>query len=135
MRGLFASMLLLNVACASESVPLTLQPTHEIKADDYEDILKRWTRRDTVYNGLDSKLFANATFHSPEFPKTYAVRFPRMTASGHPVISSATHQLILRMSSALGQAKLIWNLTPTGELQRELAKPPAAAPLLPKKEE
>jgi hypothetical protein len=194
----------LGGACASApKEPLMLQPAHEFDADDYERVLERWTRKDEVYDGLDSKLFVFATFHSPEFrrafllrhtdvygkgseeasrlmlttpeaeehlefffsastaspqwndfaqkdsiwritvegdegervdgkverlkttanlrviypyindfARTYAVRFPRMTASGHPVIHAGSRGFTLRISSALGEARLRWDLAP-----------------------
>jgi hypothetical protein len=191
--------------CAgSAAVPVALTPTHEIKASEYEEVLRRWTRGDEVYDGLESKLFVHATFHSPEFrrafalrhtdvygpgseeasrllltspeaeeqlefffsastsspgwndfdrpdsiwrvtlegddhervdgkvlrlrasanlrviypfitdyAKTYTVRFPRTTPGGRPVISNMSHKFVLRFSSALGTANLIWNLIPS----------------------
>ncbi len=191
------------LSCAGQQAPVSLQPQGELTADDYEDVLARWTRKDEVYDGLDSKLFVFATFHSPEFRKafllrhtsvygkgseeasrvmltsgdseeslelffsastssaqwndfdegdsiwritlegdegekvdgkveklkttanlrviypfindfarTYAVRFPRITALGKPVLSNASKRMILRISSALGEAEMIWFLKP-----------------------
>ncbi|MCK6551294.1 hypothetical protein L6R52_35995 [Myxococcota bacterium] len=203
--GAVAVLALLG-ACATEQYPLTLQPTRDVRADDYERVLERWTRKDEVYDGLDSKLFVWVTFHSPEFrrafllrhvdvygpgseeasrllltspeaeehlefffsastgsptwndfdkessiwrvtlegedhervdgkvervkatanlrviypyitdfSRTYAVRFPRTTPSGRPVISASSKVFTLRMSSALGTAKLEWRLEPTSK--------------------
>jgi hypothetical protein len=213
-----AAVLVVGLIGCATPVPLTLTPTREIKASDYDDVLQRWTRRDDVYDGLDSKLFVHATFHSPEFrrafalrhtdvygpgseeasrllltspeaeeqlefffsastssppwndfdrqdsiwrvtlegddhervdgkvqrlrasanlrviypyitdfAKTYAVRFPRTTPSGRPIISNFTERFVLRFSSALGTANLVWNLRPSS------APPPAAPEPLPKK--
>jgi hypothetical protein len=207
-------------ACAGESnVPLSLQPNHEVTAEDYDDILRRWTRHDTVYDGLDSKLFVHATFMSPEFrrvfalrhtevygpgseetavlitnpeaeeqlefffsastsspnwndfdkensiwrvtleneehervdgkvkrirpsanmrvifpyitdyAKTYVVRFPRSTPSGKPVLTASTVEVMLRMSSALGQARMVWKLKPSA------VAPGPVEPTLPQKGE
>lgn len=190
--------------CATPHEPLTLQPTGELHAEDYEEVLAKWTRKDEVYDGLDSKLFIFVTFHSPEFrrafllrhtdvygkgseeasrltltspeaeenlefffsastssqawndfaqpdsiwritlegddgervdgkidrlkttanlrviypyindyARTYAVRFPRMSQMGHPVVSAASKRFTLRIASALGEARLTWFLRPT----------------------
>lgn len=50
-----------------------------------------------------------------DFARTYAVRFPRTDAEGAPVISSATKQLKLQFASALGRARLVWDLVPVGK--------------------
>jgi hypothetical protein len=201
MRATAVFVGLLTIACASTPEPLSLQPTKEVQAEDYEEVLGRWTRKDEVYDGLDSKLFVFVTFHSPEFrrafllrhtdvygkgseeasrlmltspeaeenlefffsastaspqwndfnqpdsiwritlegedgervdgkieklkttanlrviypyisdyARTYAVRFPRMTPMGQAVISAGTRRFTLRISSALGEAKLVWAL-------------------------
>lgn len=203
MRRLLFTLLLALTACAGQQEPLSLQPQAELTADDYDDVLARWTRKDEIYDGLDSKLFVFATFHSPEFrkaflvrhtsvygkgseeasrvmltsgeseenlelffsastssaqwndfdeldsiwritlegddgekvdgkveklkttanlrviypfindfAKTYAVRFPRMTPLGKPVLSNASKSLKLKISSALGEAQMSWALKP-----------------------
>src|SRR5688572_791877 len=61
---------------------LTLQPTGGVRAEDYNEILKRWTRDDEVYDGLDSKLFVSATFHSPEFRRAFAMRHTDVYGQG-----------------------------------------------------
>lgn len=201
-RALLFSLLL--ASCASQPEPLSLQPTKELTPEDYDEVLSNWTRKDEIYDGLDSKLFVHVTFHSPEFrrafllrhtdvygkgseeasrlmltspeaeenlefffsastasagwndfaqpdsiwritlegddgekvegkvekrkitanlrviypfitdfAKTYAVRFPRMTAMGKPVLSTTTQQFMLRIASALGEATLVWKFKPT----------------------
>jgi hypothetical protein len=49
-----------------------------------------------------------------DFAKTYAVRFPRATASGKPVITSSSPGFMLKISSGLGQMSLEWRLRPSG---------------------
>jgi hypothetical protein len=201
-------------ACAGETPStLSLQPNREVTAEDYDDVLKRWTRHDTVYQGLDSKLFVHATFMSPEFrrafalrhtevygpgseetavlitnpeaeeqlefffsastsspqwndfdkensiwrvtvegddhervdgkvrrirpsanmriifpyisdyAKTYVVRFPRTTPSQKAVITASTREFDLKVSSALGQATLSWNLNPTAPPPKPIVEP------------
>lgn len=41
----------------------------------YDDILKAWTRSVKVYNGLDTTIYATATFKSPEFREAYTIRY------------------------------------------------------------
>lgn len=47
-----------------------------------------------------------------DFARTYAVRFPRTTRSGTPVITSQSRGFLLRVRSGLGQAELTWLLQP-----------------------
>lgn len=180
---------------------VSLAPRANIQAEDYDEILDRWTRHDRVYDILHTVLFVDATFHSPEFrvaflarhrdiygqgseearrlaltdegaeegleffisawtpatknndfeaadsiwrvtlegeggarvdgqvrriktsanvriiypyvtdfARTYAVRFPRVTPTGEPVLSSRTERLTLRLTSAAGEATLLWQL-------------------------
>lgn len=191
---------------------VSLRPRPDIEAGDYDAILDRWTRHDRVYDILQTVLFVDATFSSPEFrvgflarhrdiygqgseearrlalteegaeeglefflsawtpteknndfedadsiwrctlegdggarvdgtvrriktsanvriiypyvtdfARTYAVRFPRVTPTGEAVLSATTRKLTLRLTSAAGEAALVWNLEPS-----QPAVPPAA---------
>lgn len=217
MKGWSAAVLIGVMGCAGSSKePVSLLSTSELTAQDYDEVLERWTRTDRVYDKLHSVIFADATFHSPEFrrafllrhqdiygrgseeadrlmltaegadeqlefflsawtpdvkwndlddeesiwrvtledlrpgsepvdgkverikttanlrviypyitdfARTYAVRFPRATASGDPVISGASEGFLLRIRSGLGQAELSWKLRPANPPR---AEPPAA---------
>lgn len=185
------------------AAPLTLQPIRVSQRGEYDRILRRWTRNDTVYDGLDSKAFVHATLFAPEFEaafrarfgdvfgptlhqaglpvvrptgdagaafflsvatssppwndfdrdnsiwritltadehppvlatvkrvklnanvrvvypyitdwaRTYVVRFPHSDEGGRPLISGDTRRLVLRLTSAIGEAKMEWRLKPS----------------------
>lgn len=44
------------------------------------------------------------------YSNTYAVRFPRNTFTGEPVLTPKTQQLELRVTSALGEAQMVWRI-------------------------
>lgn len=73
-----------GIACAAAEHPsvLTLQPTREITAADYTNVLRAWTRKDEIYNRLDSKLFVWATFHSSEFRRAFGLRYTDVYGPG-----------------------------------------------------
>ena len=212
-RWIVAGWVLMLGCAGAGKEPVSLLSTTELTAQDYEEVLERWTRTDRVYDKLHSVIFADATFHSPEFrrafllrhqdiygrgseeaerlmltsegadeqlefflsawtpdmkwndlddeesiwrvtledvrpgsepvdgkverikttanlrviypyitdfARTYAVRFPRATGSGDPVISSASDGFVLRIRSGLGQAALEWTLRPAA---REKPRP------------
>jgi len=203
MRFLFAAVVLFAGCAEQYRGVVSLSPRAGITADDYDEVLNRWTRRDRVYDRLRSVLFVDATFHSPEFrvaflarhrevygrgseearrlalteteegveegleffisawtpqvhdndmsdadsiwrvtlegqggvrvdgtvrrvktsanvrviypyvtdfARTYAVRFPRTSATGEPLITVATDQFVLRLTSAIGEARMTWRL-------------------------
>ena len=56
------------------STPLSLVPVGDLRADDYEWALDRWTRSDEIYQQLDSVAFMHATYHAPEFRKAFGLR-------------------------------------------------------------
>ncbi|MBI4819708.1 MAG: hypothetical protein HY791_25770 [Deltaproteobacteria bacterium] len=45
-------------------------------------MLKAWTREDRVYDRLESRLFATATFHSPAFRKAFMLRHEDFSGPG-----------------------------------------------------
>ena len=53
------------------------------------------------------------------FSKTYAVRFPRTTEDGQPLLTSATDKFVMRLASALGEASMTWDLLPTATVPPE----------------
>lgn len=81
--------------CAAE-VPLTLQSSPELLAADYSAVLHRWTRKDAVYDGLDSKLFVWATFHSPDFRRVFLLRHTDVYGPG----SEEANRLLLTAPDA-----------------------------------
>jgi hypothetical protein len=81
MRRLLAISILVasalaNVGCASEHVSLAGGP-REYVASDYTDVLKRWTRNESLINvtQLDDLLTVTATFESWDFRWAYVVRY------------------------------------------------------------
>ncbi len=79
--GLFAA-----TACAPKLRPASLfGPTQPFEAKDYSSVLKTWTRSTKVYGSLDTKLFIDATLHSPEFRRVFALAFPDIYGQGGEV--------------------------------------------------
>ncbi len=67
--GLFPVILLLCSVlsgCAGEKA---------VVRPPYDDLLNAWTRSVKVYNGLDTTIYATATFKSPEFREAYITRY------------------------------------------------------------
>lgn len=46
------------------------------------------------------------------FSRTYRVRFPLSTVAGDALITGRTERITLRFTSALGEAELVWRLSP-----------------------
>ena len=70
----------------SHSRPLHLfGPTLEVGAEDYEDVFCTWTRSSQIYQGLDVKMFIDATYHAPEFRRAFAQAFPDVYGHGGDV--------------------------------------------------
>jgi hypothetical protein len=61
---------------------VSLTPRASIVADDYEEILDRWTRHARVYDILQTVVFADATFHSPEFRVGFLARHRHIYGQG-----------------------------------------------------
>ncbi|MBI5971028.1 MAG: hypothetical protein HY884_07735 [Deltaproteobacteria bacterium] len=61
-----AVILLFAYGCAGEKA---------VVRPPYDDLLKAWTRSVKVYNGLDTTIYATATFKSPEFREAYITRY------------------------------------------------------------
>jgi hypothetical protein len=62
--------------CAEERVSLSAGP-REYVASDYQDVLKRWTRSESLLNitQLDDLLTVTATFESWDFRWAYVIRY------------------------------------------------------------
>jgi hypothetical protein len=77
MRVLLLAALCLSLsACATTKVSLTTGP-REYVASDYPQVLKKWTRSETLItvSDLDSKLTVTATLESWDFRWAYAIRY------------------------------------------------------------
>ena len=57
-------------------------PSRVLEPSDYDMVLKTWTRSAKIYQGLDTKMFVTATFHSPEFRRVFALAFPEIYGHG-----------------------------------------------------
>ena len=64
--------------CATQSVSLKEGPRQYV-ATDYDYVLKRWTRTESLvlYDELERALTATATFHSWDFRWAYTIRYAR----------------------------------------------------------
>ena len=100
-----------------------------VTADDYSDILGTWTRSSKIYDGLDSKMFITATFHTPQFRQAFAVAFPHMYGHGGNITrrelaesdkQNAYHNFFVSAYTArkewndLDESDSIWRLMLTG---------------------
>lgn len=75
-----------GLACAPKLRPASLfGPSQPFEAKDYLSVLKTWTRSTKVYGSLDTKLFVDATLHSPEFRRVFALAFPDIYGQGGEV--------------------------------------------------
>lgn len=59
---------------SSSSKPLSLRLASSHDADDYEDVLERWTRHENVLKQLDTTLRIHATLRSPDFNNAYVAK-------------------------------------------------------------
>ena len=70
-------------ACAAQIPRGVLHgPSRVLEPKDYDMVLNTWTRSAKIYQGLDSKMFVTATFHSPEFRRVFALAFPEIYGHG-----------------------------------------------------
>lgn len=95
-----ALVFLVGLACATPG-PVSLDSNKEVRAEDYEKVLAKWTRTDQIYSQLYSVMFVHATFHAPEFRRGFLVRHPDVYGPG----SEEASRLLLTK--------------PEGELQHE----------------
>ncbi|MEZ4270136.1 MAG: hypothetical protein R3C68_01465 [Myxococcota bacterium] len=79
-------MLCCNFISCNKHRPALLQGSQtQLYPDNYRDVLRTWTRQGRIYQNLESKLFANATFHSPELRRAFAASFPEIYGHGGDV--------------------------------------------------
>lgn len=76
MRGLLVSLLVFACGCSSPKVSMAPGP-REYVADDYQQVLQRWTRDESLIalNELDDLLTVTATYESWDFRWAYVVRY------------------------------------------------------------
>lgn len=86
-KSLFVALAAFSlVASCSKPRPAQLfGASDKLTADDYDDVLESWTRKDEIYDGLEHKLFVSATLHSPEFRRAFALAWPNVYGSGGQV--------------------------------------------------
>ena len=78
--SLTLALLVLN--CAEPRPARLIGPESPPKPEEYTDILDTWTRKSSIYQVFDQKLFISATYHSPEFRRAFAVAFPDIYGHG-----------------------------------------------------
>ena len=91
--------------CKHQEPVLSLQPRGTATADNYDEVLTDWTREERVYDGLESKLFVHATFHSPEFRKTFLLRHPDVYGRG----SETARRLALTLPDAVEEIEFFFS--------------------------
>jgi hypothetical protein len=77
-------------ACAGSPPPVNLSPAWPQAATDYDGALARWTRRDTIHEGLDHVLSVTATALSPDFRAAYVAERAHRLALSQPERSELT---------------------------------------------
>lgn len=81
---LVATLACALAACGSSSPAVNLSPTWPQAASNYDDALARWTRRDTIHEGLDHVLSVTATALSPDFRAAYVAERAHRLALSEP---------------------------------------------------
>jgi hypothetical protein len=72
----FAAVMLCGCTLITPSGSLQ-RPTGSAMQDDYRTAADTWTREGRIYEGLDVKLIAAATYMSPQFRKAFAAEYAR----------------------------------------------------------
>jgi hypothetical protein len=128
--GLALLALVGSLACSAPRPTVLYGPEEPLTAEDYGSVLKTWTRSTKIYQRLDNKLFVNATFHSPEFRRAFAVAFPDIYGHGGKITRRELvdltggveqyHNFFMavytpdRRWNDLGKSDSIWRLTLSG---------------------
>lgn len=102
-------------------------PVRELTSDDFGAILRTWTRSERIYRGFDQKMFIDATLHSAEFRKSFAITWPHVYGAGGRVTrrelveltgeAETTHSFFLSVYTSdrdwndLSEESSIWRLT------------------------
>lgn len=119
MRGGLIALALTISGCAGASRPLSLQPAADLDEASYKDVLKRWTKKDEVFDGLFSVMYANATFHSPELRKAFLLRFPESYGRG----SDEARRLTLADPEAESHWEFFLSASTSNQRWNDLARP------------
>ena len=84
MKILCLSLMVIGLGACAAQIPRGVLhgPSRVLEPKDYDMVLKTWTRSAKIYQGLDSKMFVTATFHSPEFRRVFALAFPEIYGHG-----------------------------------------------------
>ncbi len=132
-------VLVVVCACGGQKAATLFGPTPQPGPDDYAEVLETWTREDKVYQGLETKMFVTATFHTPQFRRAFAVAFPEIYGHGGNITRRELvdltgdveqfHNFFMSVYTAepkwndLSQSDSIWRLTLIGS--EEVSVPPA----------
>jgi hypothetical protein len=69
-----------DVGCGPPPPVVLVDRAQAIRADDYDEVLDRWTREHELIDwpaGLEARLAVTTTYYSPEFRRAYVARFSR----------------------------------------------------------
>lgn len=64
------------------------EPTQQGFEQAYFDELKRWTREKKIYEGVDAKVYINATYKHPSFRNAYIDKYAKSYQLEEPYVSS-----------------------------------------------
>jgi hypothetical protein len=69
-------------SCHPPRAAVLYGPATPLTIEDYPSVLATWTRSAKVYDHLENKVFATATFHAPEFRRAFPIAFPEIYGQG-----------------------------------------------------
>ncbi len=97
---------------ADQAHPLAVSA--QLTPDDYDDILKDWTRHDEVYDVLYRIAFFHVTYHSPVFRRAFLVRHPDVYGPGSEeasrlMLTNQESEEFLEFFLAASTANQRWN--------------------------
>ncbi|MEL6189010.1 MAG: hypothetical protein AAFU79_30690 [Myxococcota bacterium] len=108
-----------GMGCASTPDPLSLAPTETLEAQDYPEVLSRWTRSAEIFDGLFSVMYLNASFHAPELRKAFLLRFPESYGRG----SDEAERLTLANPDAETHWEFFLSASTPHQAHNDLARP------------
>lgn len=79
LRGLCLFLLLLTFSfgCAARNEAVKKEEDRGEAKSGYNEALNKWTRSKKLYEGLETRLYINATYKSPEFREAYVERYAK----------------------------------------------------------
>jgi hypothetical protein len=125
---IFSVILACGLQWGCRPPPVSLQGSRKaFEASDYTNVLAHWTRSARIYHRFDTRLFVDATFHSPELRRAFAAAFPNIYGHGSLITrrelveltgdTEEFHTFFIKLYTAdpkwndLAKADSIWHLT------------------------